>query len=99
MNEVKKGAVPARLVYLYSRVPGNLLLQVVFEWDAPWPDKYVIECHSGRHIVARSSRLPWATVAEFLNSTRDQVQDDLGAWYQKVFSRLCAEGGANQKIS
>lgn len=87
------GVVPSRLVYLWQHVLPSKLVQVVFEWEAPWPDKYVIECHVGPHTVARSSGLPWETVFEFLFNAHLDAGGNLPLWYDKVLTRLRAEGG------
>ena len=86
--------LPARLVFLWQQIDTDRVMQVVFEWEAPWPEKYVIECFEDKgRLVARSSRLSWETVFEFLLNAYRRAEYDAVKWYETVTDRLLAEGG------
>lgn len=93
MQDCVSGRVPPRLVISAQCCPGDRWIQLVFEWEAPWPCKYVIECHDGPYILARSDRLDGGTVREFLSNALSQAGNVVSTWYELVLSRLRAEGG------
>lgn len=92
MNTAVMDDVPPRLVYLWSRMPGDRTLQVVFEWEASWPEKYVIECVQGRTIVARSPHMGWDAARLLLNVEFTAASGKMLDWYQLVLARL--QGGS-----
>ena len=98
MNQPVCGAVPPRLVLSWARVPNDRLIQVVYEWSAPWPEKYAIECHQGSYIVARLGGLTWDRMYQMITEEQQNPAGvPLAYLYERLMARIEREGGATSQ--